>query len=233
MRSFVLLCHTLFSRRVVVLLLICFCGHLQAQSASDFRVEVQVANQSNKQRTSAYWLAFDRVLRRQVETWVQIEPSQREALMKDPSRYVQSFRYRGHVQGRDNSLLATRSVREGAPPAAVIAVSFPSDLAAIIQQQLIPVAEEQQTPTVAPVVALVAVEQQGAQFIIGGDRGKKFQTRAMQLAAANNLQLLFPELTPEDADLINAADIFASETDRIEAFAARYAGNDILTWLRR
>jgi len=229
MRSFVLLCHTLFSRRVVVLLLICFCGHLQAQSASDFRVEVQVANQSNKQRTSAYWLAFDRVLRRQVETWVQIEPSQREALMKDPSRYVQSFRYRGHVQGRDNSLLATRSVREGAPPAAVIAVSFPSDLAAIIQQQLIPVAEEQQTPTVAPVVALVAVEQQGAQFIIGGDRGKKFQTRAMQLAAANNLQLLFPELTPEDADLINAADIFASETDRIEAFAARYAGNDILT----
>jgi len=223
MQSFVLLCHTLFSRRVVMLLLICFCGHAQAQSANDFTVEVQVANQSNKQRTSAYWLAFDRVLRRQVETRVGIEPFQREELMKDPSRYVQSFRYRSHVQGRDNSLLATRSVREGAAPSAVIAVAFPTDLAAIIQQQLIPVVEEQQAPVVAPVVALVAVEQQGTQFIIGGDRGKKFQTRAMQLAAANNLQLLFPELTPEDAELINAADIFASETDRIEAFA----------WLRR
>ena len=40
----------------------------QSQTGSDFRVEVQVVNQSDRERSSAYWLAFDRVLRQQVET---------------------------------------------------------------------------------------------------------------------------------------------------------------------
>lgn len=204
-------------------------GQSHAQTSGNFKVEVQVASQSNKERNSAYWLAFDRVLRRQVETRVRIEPFQREELMKDPSLYVQSFRYRRLDPGADSSRLATRSVREGAPAAAIIAVTFPTDLPAIIQQQLIPVVEEQVVPTVSPIVALVAVEQQGSQFIIGGDRGKKFQARAMQLAAANNLQLQFPEITTEDSETINAADIFGADTDRINNFAARYQGTDLLT----
>ena len=201
----------------------------QSQTGSDFRVEVQVVNQSDRERSSAYWLAFDRVLRQQVETRVPLEPFQREELLEDPSRFVQSFCYRRFDPTLDNTLLATRSVREGTPPTAVIAVAFPTDLAAIIQQQLIPVVEEQEVTTILPVIALVAVEQQGSQFIIGGDRGKKFQARAMQLAAANNLQLQFPELTPEDLQLISAEDIFSTNTDRINNFISRYEGNDLLT----
>jgi len=199
------------------------------QSASNFRVEVQVVNQSDSERSSAYWLAFDRVLREQVETRLIVEPFQREELMEDPSRFVQSARYRRYDPISDNVLLATRSVREGTEPTAVIAVTFPTDLAAIIQQQLIPVVEDQDVQTVLPVIALVAVEQQGSQFIIGGDRGKKFQARAMQLAAANNLQLQFPDLTPEDLQLISAEDIFNGDTDRISNFVSRFEGNDLLT----
>jgi len=203
---------------------------VQAQPGSEFTVEVQVVDQSNSERTSAYWLAFDRVLRRQVETRLIVEPFQREELMEDPSRYVQSFRYRRYDPTSDNVLLATRSVREGtAAPGSVIAVTFPTDLAAIIQQQLIPAEEEQELPAILPVIALVAVEQQGEQFLIGGDRGKKFQARAMQLAAANNLQLQFPEFTIEDLQLISAEDIFSANTDRISNFVARYEGNDLLT----
>ncbi len=215
----------------VFALMLCFglFAELQAQSAADFNIEVQVANQSSQERESAYFLAFDRVLRRQVETRVRVEPTQRDQLMRDPSLYVQSFRYRRFIPGSDNSRLATPSVRGGSNPAAVISVTFPTDLAAIIQQQLIPVVEEPEAPVIAPVIALVAVEQQGTQYIIGGDRGRKFQQRATQLAAANNLQLQFPEIASEDLELINAADIFNRDTDRINRFVTRFEGAELLT----
>ncbi len=199
------------------------------QPAADFTVEVQVADQGAQERSIAYRLAFDRVLRRQVETRIRIEPAQRDDLMRDPSLYVQRFRYRGFVPGPDNILLATRSVQESSGPAAVLAVTFPNDLAAILQQQLIPVVEEAETPVIAPTIALIAVEQQGDQFIISGDRGRRFQERATQLAAANNLQLEFPLLAPEDLELISAADIFNSNAERINSFATRYVGNELLT----
>lgn len=202
---------------------------LQAQSLEDFNIEVQVANQSDRERNSAYRLAFDRVLLRQVETRVRVEPEQRSELMVDPSLYVQSFRYRGFLQGADNALLATTTVRESGVPAAVIIVSFPTDLAAIIQRQLIPVVEEPAAPVIAPVIALVAVEQQDKQFIIGGDRGRKFQQRATELASANNLQLEFPNITVEDLESISAADIFNSDVERINNFSTRYAGSELLT----
>ncbi len=220
---------------ILLLPIIAICAmqqsHAQSQtpSATDFRVEVQVTDQSDRERNRAYLLAFDRVLRRQVETRVFVESFQREELLQDPARYVQSFRYRRVNPTTDSVLLATRSVREGANPTAVIAVAFPTDLAAIIQQQLTPVIEEQEVQEILPVIALVAVEQQGNVFLIGGDRGKKFQARAMQLAAANNLQIQFPEFSAEDQQLITAEDIFGANTDRINNFAARFEGNDLLT----
>ncbi len=204
-------------------------SQVQAQSNRDFRVDVLVADQGSRQRDSAYWLAFNRVLRRQVETRVRVEPEQRDDLLKNPSLYVQSFRYRKFDSASDSSRLSTRKVREGATPTAVITVSFPADIAAIVQQQLIPVAVEEEIPVAAPVIALVAVEQQGNQFIIGGDRGKKFQSRAMQLASANNLLLEFPVIEGADLDLINAADILSGDTVRISNFVSRYSGNDLLT----
>ena len=214
---------------IMLLLTSSLAAGLQAQSLEDFNIEVQVANQSDRERNSAYRLAFDRVLLRQVETRVRVEPEQRSELMVDPSLYVQSFRYRGFLQGADNALLATTTVRESGVPAAVIIVSFPTDLAAIIQRQLIPVVEEPAAPVIAPVIALVAVEQQDKQFIIGGDRGRKFQQRATELASANNLQLEFPNITVEDLESISAADIFNSDVERINNFSTRYAGSELLT----
>ncbi len=225
-RSLAAFCLMSFS---LVILSLPVTSQAQAQSNGDFRVEVLVADQGSRQRDSAYWLAFNRVLRRQVETRVRVEPAQRDELMKNPSLYVQSFRYRKFDSAADSSRLATRKVREGAAPAAVITVSFPADIAAIVQQQLIPAAVEEEVPVAAPVIALVAVEQQGNQFIIGGDRGKKFQSRAMQLAAANNLLMEFPVIEAADLDLISAADILSGDTDRINSFVSRFSGNDLLT----
>jgi len=201
-----------------------------AQSATDLQVEVRVLNQTDSERSSAYWLAFDRVLRRHIETRIRIEPAQREALLKNPSLFVQSFRYRRYDSLADGALLGTRQVREGALPTAVIAVTFPADLAAIIQQQLIPVVEEQEAPPETPVLAMIAVEQQGSQFIIGGERGQKFQARATQLATANNLQLEFPAVEAADLDLISAADILAGDTQKTSDFVAqKYQSDKLLT----
>lgn len=222
-------CRNFIGGVLTLMLIFGLCAGLQAQSAEDFSVEVQVANQSGPERSNAYQLAFDQVLRRQVETRVRVEPAQREELMRDPSVFVQSFRYRQYVPGSENSRLATSSVRGGVIPAAVIAVTFPIDLAAIIQQRLIPVVEEPEAPVVAPIIALVAVEQQGSQYIITGDRGRKFQQRATQLAAANNLQLQFPELASEDLELISASDIFNRDADRINSFVTRFEENELLT----
>lgn len=235
--SVLMLCRCLSSRLLAIWciaglvtgLMVVHSAGVRAQSAADFSVEVRVANQSGKERDSAYLLAFDQVLRRQVETRVRVEPAQRDELLQDPSLYVQRFRYRRIIPGSDDFRLATSTVRNGTPPAAVIVVTFPPDLAAIIQQQLIPVIEEPPAAVVVPVIALVAVEQQGSQFIIGGDRGRRFQQRATELAAANNLQLVFPEITPEDLTLLSASDIFNADADRINRFVTRYAGNDLLT----
>ncbi len=216
--SFVSMCLSLFAL-----------GQASAQANANLVVEVLVADQGSKQRNSAYWLAFDQVLRRHVEPRIALDPVQREDLMKDPSLYVQTFRYRKYNAATDNARTATRLVRDGAAPTAVISVSFPPDLAAIVQQQLIPIAVEDTNQTVAPVIALVAVEQQGGQFIIGGERGKKFQSRAMQLAAANNLQLEFPTLDAADQQLINAADILAGDVERINGFVSRYNASNLLT----
>jgi len=221
---------SLLSRWLYLMLATVFSLPVQAQLADDLRVEVRVVDQGNSERTNAYWLAFDRVLRRHVETRVRVEPLQREELMKNPSLYVQSFRYRSYDTFADGSLLATRSVREGEVPAAVIAVTFPTDLAAVIQQQLIPIVEQEELPIETPVLALVAVEQQGNQFIIGGERGAKFQARATQLAAANDLQLEFPVVDDVDLELISAADIMTANTQQINEFVTqRYQNDKVLT----
>lgn len=213
-----------------VMLSLAFAVPASAQSGANLQVDVRVVNQGANERSSAYWLAFDRVLRRHVETRVRVEPAQREALMKNPSLYVQTFRYRKYNGATDNGLIGTRKVREGAAPAAIISVTFPKDLAAIIQQQLIPVIEEETQPVETPVLAMVAVEQLDSQFIIGGERGKKFQARAMQLAAANNLQLEFPVIEPADLELITAADILAGDEERINSFVTqRYQVDKVLT----
>ena len=206
-----------------------------SHAQTDLQVDVQVANQSDSERNGAYWLAFDRVLRREVETRIRVEPLQREELLAEPSRFVQSFRYRRYNPTTDNFNLATRRVREGAAPAAVISVAFPNDLAAIIQQQLIPVVEEQEAPVLAPVITLVAVEQEpGSQILIGGERGRNFQARAMQLAAANNLQIQFPEILPETdlsapAVQITAADVFTGNAEQINAYVQQFESTELLT----
>ena len=220
--------------RLLAIVLVLFCGGVVsplavAQSERDFTVDVVVTDQGSQQRDSAYWLALDQVLRRNVETRIRVETDQRKSLLKNPSRFVQSFRYRKFDSISDSVRLSTRSVREGAPAGAVIMVTFPTDLAAIVQQQLLPQAVVEEPEVVKPVLALVAVELGANQFIIGGDRGKKFQTRALQLAAANNLQLQFPVVEAAASELITAADVMAGDVERISNFVKQFDSDSYLT----
>ena len=104
--------------RLLAIVLVLFCGGVVsplavAQSERDFTVDVVVTDQGSQQRDSAYWLALDQVLRRNVETRIRVETDQRKSLLKNPSRFVQSFRYRKFDSISDSVRLSTRSVREG------------------------------------------------------------------------------------------------------------------------
>lgn len=201
-----------------------------AQTAEDFQIDVIVANYSEKQRKSAYWLALNKVLRERVEGQLALNSDERESLLENPGLYVESFRYRPYDATVDSARLATRSVREGSAAGAVITVLFPRDLAVLIEQQLVPsFVEEEAVPTAQPVIALVAVDQQGSQFVIGGERAKKFQSRAIQLAAANNLQMAFPELGAEGAPVILPADILEGDAAMVQNIINRNQYGRVLT----
>jgi len=196
-----------------------------AQSAADFKVEVLVADQAQKQRSSAYWLALDRVLRRNMPDAI-ADSDQRAKVLREASRYVQSFRYRRFNTATDSGRLATRAVRDGAAADSVIVVTFPSGLESIlraqVQESVLVTSEQPANQPEADILALVAVDQEATQFLIGGNRGKKFQTRMKQLGATNSLSFQFPTLGRADKKEISAADVLFDQADRLDAFMRRY-----------
>ncbi len=201
-----------------------------AQEVSDFVVEVVVADPGNSQRSSAYWLALDRVLSRNVPEGVIDGPTRRE-ILRDPSRYVQSYRYRKFDVALDGRRLSTREVREGAPADSVIAVTFPARLASIIQQQNQPVeiVEETVVAGSGSTLALIAVEQDGQQFLIGGERGKKFQSRMIQLGAANYLTFEFPLMDAQDKQILSPSNVLYNESEQLDQIREKYNSSSYLT----
>ncbi len=193
------------------------------QTNSGFTVEVVVADPGTRERDSAYWLALDRVLSRDLPDGSVDDPTRSE-LLREPARYVQAYRYRPFVPTADTDGLATRQVREGAPPNSVIAVTFPATLLNIIQRQNQPIeiVEEAVLPGNGNILALIAVEQDGSQFIIGGSRGQKFQSRLLQLGAANNLSFEFPLMDNDDLQLVQPANVLYNETQALNSILEKY-----------
>jgi len=204
----------------------------QAQTGTDFKVAVQVTDQGESQRRSAYRVALGRLLRQDLPAGL-LDDLQRREVLNNADRYVQSFRYRKFQEGADELRLATLQVREGASAGSVIEVAFPADLAGIIQQELLPVAvlEESVVDSIdsGQVLALIAVDQDGAQFLIGGSRGKKFQSRMSQLGAAHSMSFLFPVLDEADSQIVSATDVLYNQTDRLTAVIQKYATQNYLT----
>ena len=196
-----------------------------AQGAADFKVEVVVADQGAKQRSSAYWLALDRIMRRNMPDAV-TDADQRAKVLREASRYVLSFRYRRFAAETDSNRLATRLVRDGTAADSVIVVTFPADLEGILRQQTAESAvvdtNEQLSQPAADILALIAVEQEASQFLIGGKRGAKFQARMTQLGATNSLSFQFPALNRADTELITAADVLFNQSDKLEAITSKY-----------
>lgn len=201
-----------------------------AQSNAGFTVEVVVADPGAKQRSSAYWLALDRVLRRELPAGSVDEPTRKD-ILRDPSRYVQAYRYRQLDPARDARRLSTRQVREGDAPDSVIAVTFPGSLLSIIQRQNQPVAvvEESVVQSTGNVLALIAVQQDGSEFLIGGARGKKFQSRLLQLGVANNLSFEIPAMDSADQAILQPSNVLYSETDAIVRIAEKYTTTSYFT----
>lgn len=191
--------------------------------AQDYIVEVVVADPGAKQRASAYWLALNRVMQRNMPEG-SITDSQRQEVLRDPARYVQSFRYRAYNETTDVRRLSTRQIREGAVPDSVIVVTFPATLPGNIQRrfQVQPLQEQIVTAGSGRILSLIAVEQSGDQFLIGGNAAKKFQARMIQLGAANNLTFEFPVLDDQDLAIISPANVLFKDQSVLDAMVQKY-----------
>lgn len=218
-------------KHIKLLAMICILGALMlntqlsfAQSSAGFAVEVVVADPGAKQRSSAYWLALDRVIRRELPQG-SVDEVTRKDLLREASRYVQSYRYRKFEPTRDDNRLSTRRVRDGDAPDSVITVTFPGSLLSIIQRQNQPIAvvDESVVQGTGNILALIAVQQDGTEYLIGGARGKKFQSRLMQLGAANNLSFEFPTMDSADQAILQPSNVLYNEADAINQIAEKYS----------
>ncbi|MEM7258718.1 MAG: DUF2066 domain-containing protein, partial [Pseudomonadota bacterium] len=100
----------------------------------------------------------------------------------------------------------------------------PATLAGNIQRQFQaqPVEEEVISVTSGRILALIAVEQGGEQFLIGGTTAQKFQSRMLQLGAANNLTFEFPVLDEQDLAILSPANVLFYDEAVLDAMVQKY-----------
>lgn len=200
-----------------------------AIAQESLKVNVLVADQGRAERSLAYRLSLDSLVRNvlPIDT---VPESERRAVLRSAGDYVQSFRYSRPDPAALAGGLATAKSREPDATPSLLTVTFPAELAELIQAKLAPVqAEVPGEPEDQSILALIAVDQQGSQMLIGGKTGVKFQNRAMQLAAASDLELQFPRMDSADRDALSPADVLNDQRNALELAQQRYAVNSRLT----
>ncbi len=202
----------------------------QVEAQETLNAEVLVADQGGSERNQAYRLALDWLLRN-VLPLDTVPDGEQRTVINAAGDYVQSFRYgRADPAVIGRTALATVKAREPAATPSLLTVTFPAELAELIQVKLAP---EQFEPAVEPenesILALIAVDQQGSQMLIGGKTGVKFQNRAVQLAASSDLELLFPRMDQPDRDALEPADVLFDQRPALDLALERYAVTRRLT----
>lgn len=196
---------------------------VQAQEV--LRVDVLVADQGAGERNLGYRLSLDSLLRN-VLPLDTVSDAERGGIVRNAGNFVQSFRYRRFDPQADAGAipLSTDGARQPDSLPSVLSVTYPAELADLIRAQLAPEPEivESQLPQDARILALIAVDQQGRQILIGGKTGVKFQNRALQLARASDLQLVFPEMNELDRQAIGPADVLYDQREAQELTSTRY-----------
>jgi hypothetical protein len=191
---------------------------------------VLVADQGSGERNLAYRLALDSLIRNVLPVDA-VPDSERRGVVRSAGDYVQSFRY-GRASPDDiaRTGLATVKAREPDATPSLLTVTFPAELAELIQAKLAP---EQFAEPVEPenqsILALIAVDQQGSEMLIGGKTGVKFQNRAVQLAATSDLELVFPRMDQADRDALEPSDVLSDQRQALDLALQRYGVNRRLT----
>lgn len=220
--------------RVGLLLIACaLCSQLVVSAAlgqESLNVDVLVADQGAGERNLAYRMSLDSLLLNVLPIGTVPELNRSEVL-RSAGDYVQSFRYRRVDPALPaEPALATVKAREPDARPSLLTVTFPAELAELIQTKLapeeLPLASEPEDETI---LALIAVDQQGSQMLIGGKTGVKFQNRAMQLAAASDLEMIFPRMDDADREALGPADVLNEQREALDLALQRYSLSSRLT----
>jgi hypothetical protein len=186
-----------------------------------YEAEVPVADQGADERLRAMSLALAQVIAK-VSGNVDAPQLQgiRDAL-QSPSQFVQQFRYRRQPPS---------VTKQPANPAYTELAWFRFDEPAVnrvLRSNGLPVWGRTRPAT----LAWIAVEQDGARFILGGDNNDNNEDLRQLLeqdAKRNGLALLLPLLDLEDQRSLNFADIWGDFPSAIAAASERYQPDAIL-----
>ncbi|WJW76063.1 DUF2066 domain-containing protein [Thiohalobacter sp. IOR34] len=206
-------------RGAVLLLLACLlAGLLPAARAVTlerlFDVALPVADRSPEARQTALGEAMRQLLVRLTGERRPELLGGTEALLREPGRYVQQFRYR-----------LQPPAGEELPPELRLEVHFDG---AALEEQLrrrgIPLWGRER-----PAVLLwLAVEEPGRRYLAAADSSPEIGVAVETLAEQRGLPLLFPLLDLEDQARVRFTDVWGGFLDQVVAASARYAAPVIL-----
>lgn len=176
-------------------------------SAQDlFEAEVPVSGQQPDERTAAMRTALSEVLVRVTGQRELPHSGRARALLDDPARYVQLYRY--------------YTVPDSTPPELRLRIRF--DGAAVrqaLREQGVAYWGGSERPDT---LVWLAVEERGRRYIVSAQDDTQARRLLDQAAQRRGVPLLFPLLDLEDQSQVRFSDIWGGFHERVLAAAARY-----------
>ena len=190
-----------------------------------YEAEVPVADQGANERLRAMSIALAQVIAKVSGNAEAPQLPAMQQVLKSPSELVQQFRYRRMPATPATAQSAAPS--QPVPPADRELAWFRFDEHAVnrvLRGNGLPVWGRTRPAT----LAWIAVEQDGARFLLGGDNNEDLRQTLLQDAKRSGLALLFPLLDLEDQHNLNFADVWGGFQSAITDASERYQPDAIL-----
>ncbi len=204
-----------------LMLALVLCGLAGASQAGDlYEVQVPVAGQQDRERTRALRVAFEQML---LKVTGSREAAQAEAVvaaLRQPMGYVQQYRYLPLPDDDRAEALREDGYLE------MLRVSFDDDAVnQLLQDAGVPLWGRTRPVT----LMLLAVEERGERWLLGGDASRDRREAVEGAAATRGLPVLLPLMDLEDRRELHFTDVWGNFPDALLRASARYRPGAVLT----